>query len=162
MIHQRLREERKRLKLTQAALAEMTGLTRKTQSLYDRGERNPNTLYLQILAERGADIHYILTGQSSTTHHPGEMPMNAPNTTNPSFPPFYAQHLTVNGEVTWAMPAENGVPVPALLHAVDDALRHHNGRVFVAVAMLPPDEYADEALPAPDPDDSTVTAGEAA
>ncbi len=245
MIHQRLREERKRLQLTQQGFAELARTTKGTIVNWEKGASSPTAVQLASLEEAGVDtayvitdersghawpaqpsrfksstfchqllrlkdqlglqqdreiaallglsnkasysrkirnsfpvdklkalsfdrpalrldVEYILTGHSRTTPCPGGPPMNAPNTTNPSFTKFYAQHLTVNGDVIWAMPAEPNVPVSELTHMVDNALRHHNGRVFVAVALLPPDEHADEALPAPDPDDSTGTNGESA
>lgn len=60
---ERLREERTRLGLTQPGLGEIGGVTKKTQMLYEGGERSPDANYLMAIAEEGADITYVLTGQ---------------------------------------------------------------------------------------------------
>lgn len=59
----RLREERARLGLSQPAIGEIGGVTKKTQVLYEAGERNPDSAYLAAIADAGADVLYILTGQ---------------------------------------------------------------------------------------------------
>lgn len=62
-IGERLREERNRLGLSQPVFAEVGGVTKKTQMLYEGGERHPDALYLAAIAAAGADVLYILTGQ---------------------------------------------------------------------------------------------------
>ena len=58
----RLREERKKLHLTQAELAEKAGVTKKAQGDYEK-ERQPQFAgYLEALAREGLDVAYILTG----------------------------------------------------------------------------------------------------
>lgn len=65
LIGERLREERQRLDLNQTQLGEHGGVTKKTQMLYESGDRTPDAAYLAAIAEAGADIQYIVTGQRS-------------------------------------------------------------------------------------------------
>jgi transcriptional regulator with XRE-family HTH domain len=58
----RLREERNRQGLSQSAWGEIAGVTKKTQMLYEGGERMPDAAYLAAIAAAGADIQYIVTG----------------------------------------------------------------------------------------------------
>lgn len=60
---ERLRSERNRLLLTQDQVAEKTSVTKQTQGLYERDKRSPNSEYLAALAELGADVLYVVTGQ---------------------------------------------------------------------------------------------------
>jgi len=59
----RLREERNRTGLNQTDFAAIGGVTKKTQMLYEKGERAPDTNYMSAIAAAGADVLYILTGQ---------------------------------------------------------------------------------------------------
>lgn len=59
----RLREERKRLGLSQEEFAFLGGVQRNAQSTYERGERRPDSDYLAGIAENGVNVHYLLTGQ---------------------------------------------------------------------------------------------------
>ncbi len=59
---ERLREERERLRLNQTAFAAAGGVTKKTQMLYESGERFPDIRYLAAVQEIGCDTHYIVTG----------------------------------------------------------------------------------------------------
>lgn len=61
-IFMRLREERERLGLSQAALGEIGGVKKLTQLNYEKGERSPDSAYLSAIAKFGADIQYIVTG----------------------------------------------------------------------------------------------------
>ena len=63
VIGARLREERNRLGLTQPELAARAGVGKQAQLRYEAGERNPDTVYLAALADAGADVLYIVTGQ---------------------------------------------------------------------------------------------------
>lgn len=58
----RLKEERKLLKLTQAAAGVLAGVTRETWSRYEAGSVSPGMEVLQAFALAGADIQYVLTG----------------------------------------------------------------------------------------------------
>lgn len=58
----RLREERTRLGLNQTEFAALAGVTKKTQGLYEAGDRAPDALYLAAIAEAGVDTTYVLTG----------------------------------------------------------------------------------------------------
>lgn len=62
----RLREERKRLDMSQPVFGEIAGITKKTQMLYEAGERYPDAAYLAAIAAAGADVQYIITGRRST------------------------------------------------------------------------------------------------
>lgn len=61
----RLREERRRLGYSQADFAEVAGVSRAAQIKYEKGERHPDARYLAAIAEAGADVLYILTGDRS-------------------------------------------------------------------------------------------------
>ena len=61
-IAERLKEERTRLKLSQADFASAGGAHRKSQGNYESGERSPDSDYLAGIAAIGADIQYIVTG----------------------------------------------------------------------------------------------------
>ncbi len=59
---ERLKEERLRLGLSQAALGEIGGVRKQAQLNYEKGERNPDSAYLSAIAKFGADIQFIVTG----------------------------------------------------------------------------------------------------
>ena len=61
----RLREERNRLGMSQPVFGEIAGVTKKTQMLYEAGERHPDVLYLAALQRAGVDVMYMLTGTRS-------------------------------------------------------------------------------------------------
>ncbi|MGR4973020.1 helix-turn-helix domain-containing protein [Pseudomonas sp. LARHCG127] len=60
---ERLRAERTRLGLNQTDFAALAGVTKKTQMLYEAGERVPDANYLAAITEAGADTYFIITGQ---------------------------------------------------------------------------------------------------
>lgn len=60
---ERLRDERKRMRLNQTDLAALAGVQKGAQVNYEAGERAPNADYLAAIAAAGADVLYILTGQ---------------------------------------------------------------------------------------------------
>ena len=62
-IGERLKEERKRLGLSQMELCELTGITRKTLFSYETGERSPKVLVLSALFDHDFDVDYILKGE---------------------------------------------------------------------------------------------------
>ena len=62
-IGERLKEERKRLGLSQMELCELTGITRKTLFSYETVERSPNVLFLSALFDHDFDVDYILKGE---------------------------------------------------------------------------------------------------
>lgn len=62
-IGRRLKEERKRLRLSQTDFAALVGITRRTQCAYERGESAPDGVYLAMIAKLGMDVLYILTRQ---------------------------------------------------------------------------------------------------
>jgi transcriptional regulator with XRE-family HTH domain len=63
----RLKEERAKVGLSQTAFGEVGGVTKKTQMLYESGERAPDLKYLQRLADIGVDIQYVVTGKRAAT-----------------------------------------------------------------------------------------------
>lgn len=62
---ERLKLERKRLKLTQAAAAELAGIKRETWSRYESGTISPGMEVLAALAMAGGNINFVLTGVES-------------------------------------------------------------------------------------------------
>ncbi|TLF45930.1 hypothetical protein FEI13_17595 [Halomonas urmiana] len=62
---ERLRGERERMGLTQTQFGDLAGVTKKTQMLYENGERSPKADYLTAISGAGADIEYVLTGNRS-------------------------------------------------------------------------------------------------
>lgn len=65
LIGQRLREERKRLRLTQAEFGELGGAAYRSVADWERGVSVPNAAFLAAIDEAGADVMYILTGRSA-------------------------------------------------------------------------------------------------
>jgi len=61
----RLRDERKRLGLTQRALGALGGVRVQAQLRYEHNERYPDAAYLAALAAHGVDIQYVITGKRS-------------------------------------------------------------------------------------------------
>ncbi|MGC9368668.1 MAG: XRE family transcriptional regulator [Paracoccaceae bacterium] len=61
----RLRSERERLGLSQAAFAALAGASKPSQVRYEKGERYPDGLYFQRIASKGADVLFILTGEKN-------------------------------------------------------------------------------------------------
>lgn len=61
-IKDRLCEERERLGMNQTDFGAIGGVSRRTQSNYESGERSPDADYLAAIAAIGADVTYILTG----------------------------------------------------------------------------------------------------
>lgn len=59
-ISERLREERKRLGLSQGEFADLLGIHRNTQARYERGEREPDTAYLDAIRKAGVDVGYVV------------------------------------------------------------------------------------------------------
>ena len=68
-LHERLKEERIRLGLTQADFAGKGGVLRRAQVHYESGERCPDGHYFAKIAAAGADVHYILTGNKSKINY---------------------------------------------------------------------------------------------
>ncbi|CDL85875.1 helix-turn-helix domain-containing protein [Xenorhabdus cabanillasii] len=68
----RIKEERKKLNLTQVQFASVGGVQPTTQVNYEKGTRTPDAEYLEKIAIAGCDVLYILTGhrtpQSEISH----------------------------------------------------------------------------------------------
>ncbi|CAG2152588.1 helix-turn-helix domain-containing protein [Ralstonia mannitolilytica] len=63
LIAERLREERKRLGLTQERFGAEGGVGKLAQLNYEKGERSPDAAYLSAVALLGVDVSYVLTGE---------------------------------------------------------------------------------------------------
>ena len=62
---ERIKEERQRLKLTQADFAKLAGVSRQSQANYETEEREPGAAYLINLYGQ-IDVPYILSGRRSS------------------------------------------------------------------------------------------------
>tara|TARA_R110000796_G_scaffold26354_18_gene73316 strand:- start:720 stop:1160 length:441 start_codon:yes stop_codon:yes gene_type:complete len=62
LIGERLRSERERLGFGQQNLADLCGVTMRSQRNYEKGQRQPDALYLAAVAAAGIDVLYVLTG----------------------------------------------------------------------------------------------------
>ena len=60
----RLREARDRLRLTQEQFAELGGVKRVSQHLYEQDARVPDLNYLLRLKEHGVDVGHLVLGNS--------------------------------------------------------------------------------------------------
>ena len=73
----RLREARDRLRLTQEQFAELGGVKRVSQHLYEQDARVPDLNYLLRLKEHGVDVAHLVLGdsasQTSATHNPVDL-----------------------------------------------------------------------------------------
>lgn len=63
ILGQRLLLERKRLRLTQGQVAEMTGVSRATVSFYESGSSSADARFLAEAMKGGMDVFFVLTGQ---------------------------------------------------------------------------------------------------
>lgn len=61
--HDRLKEERKRLKLNQELFATHGGVKRDAQINYENGSRKPDSAYIEAIASIGVDVLYVVTGR---------------------------------------------------------------------------------------------------
>lgn len=59
---ERLKEERQRLDLTQQALSDACGVSKRAQVKYESGEQTPGGAYLAAAAQLGVDVVFVLTG----------------------------------------------------------------------------------------------------
>ncbi|WP_337245218.1 helix-turn-helix transcriptional regulator [Luteimonas sp. gir] len=73
----RLKEERSRLGFTQQQLADTAGISKKSQTNYELGHREPDASYLASIGEAGADVLYILTGKPALGGSPAEIELVA-------------------------------------------------------------------------------------
>lgn len=61
----RLKEERERLGFSQTAFAELAASSKKSQIDYEKDFTQPKAGYLAAIAQQGADVQYIVTGERS-------------------------------------------------------------------------------------------------
>jgi len=64
----RLKEERDRLGLNQHQMGEAGGASKNTQLAYESEKSSPTAKYLLEIANKGADIVYVLTGKRMALH----------------------------------------------------------------------------------------------
>lgn len=69
----RLREERLRLGLTQAEMAEIGGVKRTSQHIYESDIRVPDLNYLMRVRDAGADLGYLVLGVRQPSQGAGVM-----------------------------------------------------------------------------------------
>lgn len=58
-----LRDERKRLGLSQPAFAELAGTTKQTLFSWETGKTAPDAFQLAAFANAGVDVRYVITGR---------------------------------------------------------------------------------------------------
>ena len=66
----RLREERKRLRLSQTEFSRLAGVHLNTQSRYEKGVTEPDTAYLEAIGRVGVDVGYVMAGVKSDVFGP--------------------------------------------------------------------------------------------
>lgn len=76
-VGERLREERKKLGLTQQEFATLGGIATNAQAHYEAGERQPKAGYLIGIAASGVDILYVLLGTRTPTREASLTPEEA-------------------------------------------------------------------------------------
>ena len=59
----RIREERRRLRVSQSDFAELGGQGPQSQGRYERGLRSPSAAYLAAISAAGVDVLYVVTGR---------------------------------------------------------------------------------------------------
>mgnify|MGYP000888430742 CR=1 FL=1 len=94
-IGERLREERSRLGLSQAQLGEIGGVQKQAQLKYEKGDRQPDALYLEAVAAAGVDVLYVLTGK------PVAAPVPAPAVTSYERATVVPLPANEHGGLTW-------------------------------------------------------------
>lgn len=62
-VGERIAEERKRLGLSQHAFADRVGVSLSSQKRYEKGDRAPDTGYLEGLKKQGIDVRYVVSGE---------------------------------------------------------------------------------------------------
>lgn len=62
-IGERLREERLRISMQQVDLADQCGVSRRALSTWEKGEQTPNAAILSVMAGKGIDVLYVVTGK---------------------------------------------------------------------------------------------------
>ena len=63
MFGQRLKEERKRVGITQPQLAEFVGAAKRTVIDWEKDKSSPTAVQLMAMIDKGLDTNYLLTGQ---------------------------------------------------------------------------------------------------
>lgn len=68
LLGERLRAERERLGLGQQELAEMCGVTMRSQRNYEKGERQPDADYLAAFMAVGGNVLHVLAGSGGESN----------------------------------------------------------------------------------------------
>lgn len=69
---ERLKDERKRLKLSAERFGALLGIAGNTQYNYEKEERSPDVAYLEGAARIGCDVIYLLTGDRASAVSEGD------------------------------------------------------------------------------------------
>ncbi|MEQ7920261.1 helix-turn-helix transcriptional regulator [Xanthomonas sp. WHRI 1810A] len=69
LLGRRLAQERKRIGLSQAAIAKLGGIRANAQAHYESGKRKPDANYLASISEAGIDVSYVVTGHRTDGPH---------------------------------------------------------------------------------------------
>lgn len=67
MISEWIKDERKRLGLTQPAFADIAGVKKRTIIDWEKGASSPTAVQMSALFKAGADVQYIVTGMRSNS-----------------------------------------------------------------------------------------------
>lgn len=62
-LHERLKEERERIGLSQTAFAALAGASKHAQINWEKGAASPNAAALAAWADAGLDVLYVITGK---------------------------------------------------------------------------------------------------
>lgn len=117
-VSDRLKEERKRLDLSQTTFGQIGGVTKKTQMLYENGERLPDAAYLRGISGIGADVQYILIGLRSANLDEAMLSDEFIEETNREHSLSIVQHAR-------PVPALNKALLLQIMEAVEEALPSH-------------------------------------
>ena len=71
-LHERLKEERERIGLSQTAFAALAGASKHAQINWEKGAASPNAAALAAWADAGLDVLYVVTGQRSQPVPPAQ------------------------------------------------------------------------------------------
>ena len=95
-VGERLSRERARLKLSREAFAELGGMKEQAQGRYERGERAPDSDYLESLEKSGVDVNYVITGKHVISDTKGGYKLQRYATANDALAPVLAVQSKLN------------------------------------------------------------------
>ncbi len=136
LLGDRLRAERERRGLSQQELADLCGVTMRSQRNYEKAERQPDAAYLAALAAAGMDMAYIVTGQRASG-----LPMPGDVVREMSLPGQALRESGVAlGQVVGELKAAGAMPGQALESVADQP----NPKTFsgLATAQIDPERLS--------------------